>query len=365
MKSNASHKGFTLVELLVVTGLMASILGLVLAGFRPNEESQIRQAAETLASAIRHTQTRAMQSPHGAALIIVTGTAISTNSVWEGDILPPILGSGSFTANPSGLSGTLVSPPTSIITADGLRAGYQISFSMGMSGPWGPSFGFVGLATSGTVELQPELGQRPDTTVLPTAGFVWYQATQRPAKGTAVVLPKLAVIDTRWSSVGHDIDSEASFVNNAVVSGNLVIPSLVSPYTNSLLSFAQAMGGAAEVAICFDRTGALSSLVVLPAAGMPLKSYAPIKPTSPIYFLVSGASVMAAAPTALDAVRSASPTWVAIDPASGAVQTGKNTVPGVLSLAGLGKTAVASRIDAYFRSLRANVFSSPFVEATK
>lgn len=365
MKSIASNKGFTLVELLVVTGLMAGILGLVLAGFRPNEESQIRQAAETLASAIRHTQTRAMQSPQGAALIILTGTAVSTSTLWEGDVLPPIVGSGTFTPNGGGMFGALTSSTSNMVTADGLGGGYQISFSMGVSGPWGPSFGFVGSATGGTVELQRELGQTPATTVLPNNGFVWYQAVQRPLKASVVPFPKLAVIDTRWSSVGHDIDSNASFVTSAVSTGTLAIPSLVSPYANSLLSFAQAMGGVTEVALCFDRTGGLSSVVTLPAAGMPSKSNAPIKPTSPIYFLISGASAMASATTALDVVRSASPIWVAIDPTSGAVQIGKNTPPGPLTFVGLGKSAVVARIDAYFRSLRTTVFPSPFIEATK
>jgi len=366
MRPHDIRKAFTLVELLVVTGLMGALLGLILVGFRPNEDAQIRQAANTLASVIRHSQTLAMSSPQGASLVLVTAsTGASTASVWQGDVLPTIRGSGLF-ALTSGSSGSLTSCLP--INADSVLPGYQVRFSTSgasNAGPWGPWLGFSGTAPLPNVFLQPELGQTPSTVVLPPSGPVSFEMPQRPIKSLAISLPKLAVIDTRWSSIGNDIDPNAPFVFNAASTGTLTISSTTSPFKTSLVSLARGtLASAADIAISFDRSGTVTSVLALPSVGMSVKPNAPLTPTSPIYFLVTGVSAASAA-NALDIVQSSSPIWVAINPATGAVQTGKNQPPGSIALTGLGKSAVASRIDAYFRSLRANVFPTPFAEPGK
>lgn len=362
MNGRVHQSGFTLVELLIVTGLMGALLGLILVGLRANEDVQIRQAANTLASAIRQAQTVAMNNPQGAALVIgVANTGAPTTSIWQGDILPTILGSGIFSLSAPATSGSLA--VVSILNADSY-SGYQIRFStFGVSGPWGPWLAFSGTSTFPTASLQRELGQTTTTAVLPSSGLLSFEIAQRPTKSQAITLPKLAVIDTRWSSIGNDVDRNASFISAAASTGILAISSTTSPYRNSLLSLSRGVAGAADIVLAFDRTGCLVSVVALPTVGMPTQSYAPFKPTAPIYFLVTGALAGASASSALDIVQSPNAIWVAIDPATGAVQTGKNQPPASIDLLGLSNSAAASRIDAYFRSLRTNVFPSPFVEA--
>lgn len=384
MNCHARKTGFTLVELLIVTGLLGTLLALLLAGFRANEDTDIRRAANALASAIRHTQTLAMNNPQGAALVIVAArTGAPTTNISHGDVLPTILATGSLSsfsplvvASTGTVSLRALASGTVVLNADGVGPGYQIRFSSsGIYGPWGPWFGFSpapsisGTLWSGTVSLQPSLAQSGTTVVTPLPSTTLScELAQRPIKTQVLSFPKLAVIDTRWSGIGNDIDTYAPFVSGAIATGSLTITGTTSPYRNSLLSLAQGTStGFTDIALCFDRTGGLASVLALPSVGNATQPYthASLKPSSPIYFLVTGALAAASASTALDVVQSASPIWVAIDPATGAVQTGKNQPPGMLDMTGVGtsRTAAASRIDAYFRSLRTNVFSSPFIEA--
>jgi hypothetical protein len=216
--------------------------------------------------------------------------------------------------------------------------------------------------------MQQELGQLAATAVMPPSGNVSFEVPQRPLQSKPIVLPKLAAIDTRWSSIGQDINNTEAFQNivaAAASTDSLTLPQFMPPYANSLLSMAQQNGGQTDIAIYFDRTGAVSSVVALPTASAPAKLFAPIKPTAPIYFLVSAIATITSSTNTnpLHMIRTTSPIWVAVDPQTGAVRTGKNQ-PGGSSL-GLGKDAALTRVDTYFRSLRASVLPSVFVEATK
>lgn len=65
-----SRAAFTLVELMVVVAIIGSFMGLISLGFRPSRGTQIRQAAQSLASLLLTTQSQSLGSELGAALVI-------------------------------------------------------------------------------------------------------------------------------------------------------------------------------------------------------------------------------------------------------------------------------------------------------
>ena len=82
--------GFTLVELLVVAGLMAGMLGLVLATSRPDPGVQLRRFSQSVSSSILATQTRALGNESGAALVITapSGTSVAASERAGASVAP-------------------------------------------------------------------------------------------------------------------------------------------------------------------------------------------------------------------------------------------------------------------------------------
>lgn len=78
---NGKRRGFTIVELLVVAALMATLFGLVLAGGRPKPTA--RKFAQEFASMLLAAQSRALGNPEGAAVII------EEKAIHEAVCLPP------------------------------------------------------------------------------------------------------------------------------------------------------------------------------------------------------------------------------------------------------------------------------------
>ena len=66
------RSGYTLTELLVVMSIMATLMGLVVAGSRPSTGSadDIRRGAQQLASILLASQSLSLGSPTGAAVIL-------------------------------------------------------------------------------------------------------------------------------------------------------------------------------------------------------------------------------------------------------------------------------------------------------
>ena len=321
----ASRKAFTLVELLVVTGLLASLLSLVIVATRPTEDAQIRQVANALTSAIMQTQTKALSRTEGAALAIFP----SGTSVAFCEIDPPIIATSTTAIIASATSAVInfVDPP---FNADTVANGYQIRFSAG--GSYSPWFQFVPdkiVAVRGTVSMRPDLGQTPATTVWPTStsGSIGCEISRIPlASQSAVSFPKSVVIDTRFSSVGDEVYVETK--------------------PSPLLYSANQLGG---MYLHFDRTGVLSTII-------PGNGGAPIKPIKPIYILVRAASQTAP-------LQSQTATWVTIFPGVSRVMTGKNVPQPIPDDSPLGKEQLPEYYRVYYGRARSNVV--PFTEPAK
>lgn len=85
------RRGFTLVELLVVAGIMAVLFALIVAGGR-SKPTAVR-AAQDFASMLLATQSRALGKPQGAAIVIEAAADAPGSGavIHEADTLPPIV----------------------------------------------------------------------------------------------------------------------------------------------------------------------------------------------------------------------------------------------------------------------------------
>jgi prepilin-type N-terminal cleavage/methylation domain-containing protein len=70
MKHAIKQRGFTLIELLVVVAIMGTLLGLVAISNRPSRKTQLRMAAQSIASLVVAAQSNALDSEVGSALWI-------------------------------------------------------------------------------------------------------------------------------------------------------------------------------------------------------------------------------------------------------------------------------------------------------
>lgn len=309
--TGSCRRGFTLVELLVVTGLMASLLGLVLTVGRPSGRSQVGQTLQGLSSAMIATQTRALGKETGSALILEPGTngmlPHACNAILSGDVQPfvtgVVAGSGATGMPPAdlALASTVVSlsAPENGSNAD-LEQGYRIRFSgtapATPASPWF-RFGWGGALTSCTVALRTDANQFIDNTVWPIAPAgtsLRYEVARYPQKAAPVVEPlKLAAIDLRFSGVGD-------------------------AGTGDYASFASTNANKGLIAICFDRDGRLDAIMQYGSGSVP--SIQPLTPTAPLYLLVATVADIQDSRS----LQSESSRWLAIAPSTGRVSIAAN-----------------------------------------
>jgi prepilin-type N-terminal cleavage/methylation domain-containing protein len=275
------RRGFTLVELLVVAGLLSALFSLVVAGGRGQRPTATR-AAQDFASLLLAAQSRALGRPEGAAVIVESPTtAPRTGTILHsGTMLPPIT-----TSVTNGV-------PDSI---PDMANGYKMRFRKQAGS--GAGVGFVNISpwlglVAGVPTLRSSAGQTAANTILKPQGtnlqaFIVRYPTSGP-KPTK--LPSAIAIDLRHSGVGED-------------------PAAASGYGR--------FENKGPIAVVFDQTGRVAEVIVQVGAG---GGTAPIVPTAIIYFyFVDQASITAG--TSLASDQSA---WVAINPQTGRINVSSN-----------------------------------------
>jgi hypothetical protein len=299
---NTPRRGLTLTELLVVLGLMVGVMGLVLAAGRDGGPKQANKFMQSLSAALVATQTRALSSEAGAALILeadaVSGAACQ--SVFVAAVPPYAIGSVISGIPPTPLAATsapIQLAPTNAGPAE-LASGYAIRFSSNSAGlapsPW---FQFLGGAASGTAAFDTAANQTVANTawpILPQGGPLFFTVARRPTlTGPAFDPIPRAGIDLRYSGIGDDLTASYGMLS-----------------------------GSGSVSLIFDRAGTLAAVATGTAT--------PITPSAPLYLLV--ASILDIENN--QALASDTARWLAIVPSTGRGSIGRN-VPISLPTTGL------------------------------
>ena len=189
MTARRDLKGFTLVELLVVTGLMASLLGLLVAVGRPNVKSTVRRAAQDFAGSCLATQSQALGKPQGAGVVVVPNTVSSRmgTTVHDAGMQPLITGnvSGWPPADPRkpDVSVAVAADPCSIRDQAILSNAFKVRFQTLQNAIW----------PKGSSGLQAALAQYPSAGTL------------------LLAMPKQVAIDLKYSGVGETQDASHGY----------------------------------------------------------------------------------------------------------------------------------------------------------
>jgi hypothetical protein len=290
------RRGLTLTELLVVLGLMVGAMGLVLAAGRDGGPKQANKFMQSLSAAMVATQTRALNSEAGAALILETGSGAACQSVFVAAVPPYATGSVISGIPPTSLAATSAAiqlAPTNASPAE-LASGYAIRFSSNSAGlapsPWFqflPGASVSGTAANATAAFDTAANQTVANTawpILPQGGPLFFTVARRPTlMGPAFDPIPRAGVDLRYSGIGDDLT--ASY-------GRL--------------------SGSGSVSLIFDRAGTLAAI----ASG----TATPINPSAPLYLLV--ASILDIENN--QALSSDTARWLAIVPSTGRGSIGRN-----------------------------------------
>jgi type II secretory pathway pseudopilin PulG len=340
MNASRRRAGFTLVELLVVTGLMAALLGLVVAGMRPNPASKIREAVGLFRPAVMKTQAAALTNSDGAALIIKAESGTTASGLSFAMQHPPIaatITSGSFnalfTVPVSGTAFITVSQP---LNASDALDGYRIRVGTGaLFGSW---FRFLptsvnsSFETSAEVNLDVSRQQTQATAVMPSSTVpLDCQIFRFPEETTpAGNFPsKTVAIDLRYSGIGDD------------------------PHPRNAPRTLATLENLGNIGLLFSRSGALESVFPIPPRGSRWTVPAS-QPTNPLYLLVATRDDI----TAGTSLQTNNSMWIAISPDTGNVLTANNDPqasppPALAAYSDWDDYASAYRT--YFRSARKNV----------
>ncbi len=194
MKHAIKQRGFTLIELLVVVAIMGVFMGLVAISNRPSRKTQLRQAAQSVASLIIAAQSNALESDVGSALWISDNGIYDANPQQNASI--ELASVSNVTATTCQLNGLAVPP-------DACR----VRFVSNSSNSQPPSTWFD---INGQVASFQAPSQTQYNTIWPARFYSAPGAPQcvaefdlEPRKsGLAYEWPTLGKIDWRYSGIG-------------------------------------------------------------------------------------------------------------------------------------------------------------------
>jgi prepilin-type N-terminal cleavage/methylation domain-containing protein len=301
----AGRRGYTLVELLVTAAIFATLFALLSIGNAPSRRAQIRRTAQSLASVLTVTQSRALGRDVGAALILepdASSVALATAASYA-DMLPHITvrATGIPPATPGSLTASGTFTPTNADTAD-LQHGYKIRFFEQDTATQPPSawlqFTPPASATSNvaTVSLRGTSGQSLANTIWPKPVSPPFDAaiTRYPVKATfAMQCAKAAAVDLRYSGFGDDP---------------------TTPYGS--------LAGKGAIAIAYDRVGGVDAVMQQVLSAATARMHQPIDPITPVYFFVAARDEIL--DPAANTLASDEAIWVAIHPQTGRVNVSAN-----------------------------------------
>lgn len=329
IQSLRRHRGFTLVELLIVMAIMVTLFGIVVSGLQPSRgDGDIRRGAQQLASMLLASQSLSLGSPTGAAVIIASDGP--TGEMFSQARRYPYIEGTVDVASQQASDVFRVRLSVDNEETASLIHGYRIRFLDRVGGTDGPPstwFGFENkpivrsqchaaelnpdgtcqacreacevyaqASPESTVSLRTENGQTSQNTVWPTAsGVLAYQTARYPIPaGLSQRFPKGVVIDLRHSGYG---DPTAQHWGSLANRG--------------------------AIGVGFDTVGAMDAVMqnVLPTNSQ-ARDIQPLAPHEPIYFFVTlGRDV--SDPT-VNALANPKAVWVVVQPRSGRVTISPN-----------------------------------------
>ena len=213
MKHALKKRGFTLVELLVVVAIMGMLFGLVVISNRPSRKTQLRQAAQSIASLVIAAQSNALESEIGSAMWIADDGIYDANP--QQHEFRQLSAVSNVTATSCQLDGITV--PTGAC-----RVRFVSTASSAQ--PPSPWFDIVGQTAK---FFSP--AQTPYNTVWPARFYTYPSDPQARAEfdltpvkaGLAYQWPKLAKIDWRYSGIGNTAPLPAESALAFAGSGNI------------------------------------------------------------------------------------------------------------------------------------------------
>ena len=284
MTARRDLKGFTLVELLVVTGLMASLLGLLVAVGRPNVKSTVRRTAQDFAGSCLATQSRALGNPQGAGVMVVPAAGSSRVGTTVVDAVMQPLTTGNVSgwppADPRQTSALVsVSSVDPTIVANAFKVRFQ-TLSGDVISPW---YSY----STGTASFRTATGQTQQNTIWPKGGSgLQASLAQYPSAGASILaLPKQVAIDLEYSGVGETTTASHGYGR---------------------------FNGLGTVAISFDDVGRLSE-VMRNVQASPSPIGQPIVAAETVYLLFAARSDI----EQNSSLSNDTSIWVAINPLSG------------------------------------------------
>jgi len=299
------RSGYTLTELLVVMSIMATLMGLVVAGSRPSTGSadDIRRGAQQLASILLASQSLSLGSPTGAA-VILDSTGSCCEAISHARRYPFVEGRVTAGMPPADPRVTQVSVNLAADndSAESLVHGYRIRFLDRADGTQGPPSDWFSYSCTtppaAVVRHRTENGQTSRTALWPTApqsGQLSFQVARYPIPtGIAEILPKGVVVDLRHSG----------YADTSLVAWNT-------------------LSSQGAIAIGFDAVGSMDTLMqnVLPGNAS-ARTVQPLSPAEDVYLFVTARSDVE--DPAVNALANDKAMWVVIHPKTGRVTISAN-----------------------------------------